>query len=951
MDKGARFFKCDFQVHTPRDMNWTGNKFGVNEEELDSLSDEQKSGIDLDREQFAREYLAKVRDAGLNAIAITDHHDVVFAKIIRRIANEENREIIDSGERNGLVKVFPGIELTLSNPACQSILIFDADFEDQHLDSVIHVLGLTPSDSYLENTAQTLPISQTHVANLNSLHLKLDELTYCKGRYIVLPNLNDGGQHTLLRRGFHESYRKMPCVGGYVDKQISEETGYQNRINGGDVNYGYKAVALISTSDNRFEDGRELGKYSTWIKWAEPTAEALRQACLARESRISQDTPILPQTYIDYIDVSGSKFLGSFKLSFNQQYNALIGGRGTGKSTILEYLRWALCDQTNEYYDRDELSNIEKRRAELIENTLTAAEGSVRVGLMKNGVKHVVKRDTVSKEISLKIGEEDFKSVKEEDIRKLLPVQSYSQKQLSDVGVKTEELKRFIEQPIKDELERIEYEIESQNSKIKSSYSRYMKKREAQLEIENFKLESQSLERQITSIRESLVGVSEEDQKVIKKKSKYDIEENVITSNNSELLSFEEKVDDLIKSLSLYPDPLPSNIEDLENTDLVKEIHAEITKKFDSIKDLAKQIKSEFTEEGLSQLNSAIGQWKNKKESFSVKYEEAKARSQSSQTQLKGIRKIEERISEVNKLISERNKLVKEIGEPEVIFQEANSTWKKLHEKKIQLLNNEADKFYELSKELISAEVTKSIDLVDFKSTLKKIFEGTRIREDRIDALITQVTRSESPLDEYVDIVNEFRLLAETRVSEDKSPKKPDTPKLTESGFSEDHRRKLCLQITTDDWLQISAVELGFTPEFYYITNDEIGDKIKFSAASAGQQATSLLTVLLNQDGIPLMIDQPEDDIDNRAIDQIVQNIWDAKKNRQLIFTSHNANLVVNGDAELVVCCDYQDAHSQTRGELKEEGSIDKPEVKDEITSIMEGGEKAFKLRKDKYGF
>ncbi|HBQ60391.1 MAG TPA: hypothetical protein DD671_12425, partial [Balneolaceae bacterium] len=382
MDKGARFFKCDFQVHTPRDMNWTGNKFGVNEEELDSLSDEQKSGIDLDREQFAREYLAKVRDAGLNAIAITDHHDVVFAKIIRRIANEENREIIDSGERNGLVKVFPGIELTLSNPACQSILIFDADFEDQHLDSVIHVLGLTPSDSYLENTAQTLPISQTHVANLNSLHLKLDELTYCKGRYIVLPNLNDGGQHTLLRRGFHESYRKMPCVGGYVDKQISEETGYQNRINGGDVNYGYKAVALISTSDNRFEDGRELGKYSTWIKWAEPTAEALRQACLARESRISQDTPILPQTYIDYIDVSGSKFLGSFKLSFNQQYNALIGGRGTGKSTILEYLRWALCDQTNEYYDRDELSNIEKRRAELIENTLTAAEGSVRVGLM-----------------------------------------------------------------------------------------------------------------------------------------------------------------------------------------------------------------------------------------------------------------------------------------------------------------------------------------------------------------------------------------------------------------------------------------------------------------------------------------------------------------------------------------------------------------------------------------
>ncbi|MCH8550268.1 MAG: hypothetical protein LAT80_15465 [Balneolaceae bacterium] len=951
MDKGARFYKCDFQVHTPRDINWTGKKFGVKEDELVDLTNDQKNEIDLDREQFAREYLAKIRGAGLDAIAITDHHDVEFAKIIRRIANQENREIIESGERNGLITVFPGIELTLSNPACQSIIIFDANFEDQHLDAVIHLLGITPSNLYLENTAQTLPISQTHVANLNSLHSKLDELTYCRGRYIVLPNLNDGGQHTLLRRGFHESYRKMPCVGGYVDKEISRETGYQNKISGGDVNYGNKAVALISTSDNRFEDGRELGNYSTWVKWAEPTAEALRQACLAKESRISQEDPILPQTYIDYIDVSGSKFLGSFRLSFNQQYNALIGGRGTGKSTILEYLRWALCDQTKEYYDKDELTNIEKRRTELIENTLTAAEGSVRVGVMKNRVKHVVKRDSISKEISLKIGEGDFKSVKEEDIRKLLPVQSYSQKQLSDVGVKTEELKRFIEQPIKDELERIEYEIKLQNSKIKSSYSNYIKKREAQLEIENFKLESQSLERQITAIRESLTGVSEEDQKVIDKKSQYEIEESVITSNNSELLSFEERVDELIKSLSLYPDPLPGNIEDLENSELVKEIYAEITKKFDSIKDLAKQIKNEFSENELSELNALINQWTTKKEAFSVKYEEAKARSKSSQAQLKEIRKIEERINEVNKLIAGRNKLVKEIGEPEVGFQEAKNTWKKLHGRKIQLLNEEADKFYELSKELISAEVTKSIDLVDFKSTLKSIFEGTRIREDRIDALITQITQSESPLDEFIDIINEFRSLAETRVSEDKSPNVPDTPKLTESGFNEDHRRKLCLQVTTDDWLKISAVELGFTPEFYYITNDEIGDKIKFSAASAGQQATSLLTVLLNQDGIPLMIDQPEDDIDNRAIDQIVQNIWGAKKKRQLIFTSHNANLVVNGDAELVVCCDYKDAHSQTRGEIKEEGSIDKTEVKDEITSVMEGGEKAFKLRKDKYGF
>jgi len=70
-----------------------------------------------------------------------------------------------------------------------------------------------------------------------------------------------------------------------------------------------------------------------------------------------------------------------------------------------------------------------------------------------------------------------------------------------------------------------------------------------------------------------------------------------------------------------------------------------------------------------------------------------------------------------------------------------------------------------------------------------------------------------------------------------------------------------------------------------------------------------------------------------------------------LIFASHNANLVVNGDAELVICCDYRGSSDQSGGRIKVEGAIDLTEVRDEITAVMEGGEKAFRLRKEKYGF
>lgn len=950
MDKGAHFYRCDFQVHSPRDRNWTGQKFGVNQEELDNLTPEQKQQIIDDRIQFSKEYLEKIRNAGLNAVAITDHHDVITVKLIRKVAEEENQAFIAASQYEKVVKIFPGIELSLSNPASQCIIIFDSDFSDANLDSVLHFLGINPTNEFEKFTVETQRISQDIIHDLVHLHKKLDELAYCKGKYVLLPNVGNGSQHSILRQGFHEHYRKMPCVGGYVDKAISNDTGYQNKINGGDVNYGNKPVALISTSDNRFEDGREFGKYSTWIKWAEPTAEAIRQACLAKESRISQEEPELPQIFIRSIDVTTSKFLGTFNVNLNRQYNALIGGRGTGKSTILEYLRWGLCDQTIQNSDLDELSIIEKRRSALIQRTLADVGGEVRITMEKNGILHIVKRNSKSREILLKIGDGEFQQVKEDDIRKILPIQSYSQKQLSDVGVKTEELKRFIEQPITNRLDTIKFQLSETGTKLKNSYNQLIRKKEIEQEIENFNLESQSLNNQADNIRKSLKGVSTADQETINKKPKFEKEETIIFNSKNELTVFENKADELLRLLEKYPEPL-GDIEQLENKDLIQSISKEIDSTFVEIKANALALKALFSTEKLSKLNDLISQWNQKKETFETAYELSKSNSQSSQQQLLEIQKIEQRLSEINKIISDRKLLLKEIGTPEEDFSAQRASWQKFHVEKVALLNEQAVKFTELSKNLIKAEVTKSINLQPFKLQLKNIFEGTRIREERIDSVVELIKQSADPVKEYTGILEEFRQLAELKVSEDKTLKIPETPILTNCGFTEDHKSKLCSKITTDDWLRLSASELEFNPEFFYTTNNQLGDVIPFREASAGQQATALLTVLLNQPGIPLLIDQPEDDIDNRAIDQIIRNIWDAKKKRQLIFTSHNANLVVNGDAELVICCDYKDSTSQTRGIVKEEGAIDKKLVRNEITSVMEGGEKAFKLRKDKYGF
>ncbi|MCH8329818.1 MAG: hypothetical protein IH946_00285, partial [Bacteroidetes bacterium] len=546
--------------------------------------------------------------------------------------------------------------------------------------------------------------------------------------------------------------------------------------------------------------------------------------------------------------------------------------------------------------------------------------GEVRVTFELNGTLHVVKRASSNNEILLKIGDGDFQNVNEEDVRRLLPIQAYSQKQLSDVGVRTEELKRFIEQPISRTLTELRSKINDTGKKLGSYYNELVRKKEIQLEIDNYNLESESLNNRVKNLRDSLSGISDEDQKIINKKPKYDSEQIIIDNIGAELSVLEKKADELKELLELYPEPV-EDIDSLENQSLIQEITTEVEQKFLSINKSIDGFKAVFNEESLKTLKSLIGNWEKKKEEYLVSYESAKERAKSSQQQLDEIHRIEQQLAEINRVLNQRKSTLKEIGNPEQNFITQRQEWLSLHSQKLDLLNGEAIKFSELSKGQILAEVTKSLNFEPVRLELKYIFEGTRIREERIQEIENKLLESEDPIQTLDTILEELRSLAEMKMSEDKTKSIPDTPILTELGYSENHKSKLCHKLTTDNWIKLATIQLDFNPEFKYATNKVLGDEIPFQDASAGQQATALLTVLLNQPGTPLIIDQPEDDIDNRAIEEIIKNIWEAKRRRQLIFTSHNANLVVNGDAELVICCDYRESTNQTTGYVKAQGA------------------------------
>jgi chromosome segregation protein len=932
MDKGAHFYKCDFQVHTPRDLGWKGG---------DAVTD-------TERKTYAEELILACRQKGLDAIAITDHHDFAFFPYIRTAAQEELDDVGNPIAAEKRLIVFPGIELTLTSPACQALLLLDADFPLNLLQSVLTALAITPSAATDSRHAEIQRIPQNVVGDLGHLYATLNSHEHLKGRFIVLPNVSETGHGTLLRTGFANFYKSMPCVGGYTDGPVTQfGTGNLGIVSGQNREYGFKAIAVFQTSDNRKRDHVSLGTHTTWVKWSEPTAEALRQACLAKESRLSQVQPDLPSRWITSLSVSNSLFMKRTDVALNQQYNAVIGGRGTGKSTILEYLRWGLCDQAIDDSDSD-IAPVQMRRKKLIADTLHRVDGEVVVSVLLDDVPIIIKRRSKTQEIFLRIGDEDFVEATEDEVRSIFPVQAYSQKQLSSVGVRIEELKRFVELPIKQRLDKVRSAMRDTEAKIRVAYGNVVRKREIEAEIATSSLELTSLSQQLGTLKEGLKGLSEADQETIGLKTLYDNEEHIIENLATSLSLAKDQVTTLSSEIRTEEDEEIKALE-IHNTVLIGAIRAHYSSMLTEVREQMDRLVGLFEGEALQEIEAERKKWQAAKEAFEKKYEGAKAKATVNQQQLRRIREVETRIAEVRRLAASRRAALTALGRPEDAYKELKEEWDRLQTEKMRILADECEKFSALSGGLIKADLSGSLDVESLKVAFKAAFAGMNVKEQKIDSLCQQVLAAPDAIAAWNGILTELEGLA---LHDSKGPAPiPATPVLDRCGVIESEKARLAASFDPGRWLELAVTKLEINPRFVYCTNRTTSEYIGFPDASAGQQATALLTVLLNQEGGPLIIDQPEDDVASKMSPEIVEQIWKAKQRRQLIFASHNANFVVNGDAELVICCDYVTAGDQTAGQIKNLGAIDNGAIREEITLVTEGGKEAFKLRKEKYGF
>ena len=932
-DKGGHFYRVDFQIHTPRDTQWDGDR-------------------PKDRDAWADLFVAKARERGLNAVAISDHHDFTYFPYVKKAASREklpDGEDVSDAER---LIVFPALELTLSVP-CQCIMILDADFPVDRLDDVLKAMHFDPVDPTLDKLPQTTVLPDS--GDINNLHEKLDKNDWLKGRYIILPNVTPKGHKTLLRESFQAKYSAMMSVGGYLDGPVTEldkkkYIGEKRILDGRDANWGSKQLALFQTSDARKADFSMLGEHATWVKWANPTAEAIRQACLAQESRISHTRPATPNVWVSRIVVSNSKFMGRVDVGVNPQCTALIGGRGTGKSTVLDYLRWALCDQPARATEDDEVADPRVRQRKLVEVTLKPYNAHVEVHCVVNGISHVVRRYATDGTVQLRVGDGQFEKVSEASIQSLLPIQAYSQKQLSSVAIRVDELLRFVTSPIQRQLEEIDRKRQEAAGRLRENYGTLQRHRNLSSEIERGNLRIRSLSEQAQSLRDDLAGISEDDRKILDNKAGHDDLKAVqsvwlqhIESAQTGLINLLDSLDSSLEQISM-PASAPATLSG-ETDALLTSTRAALSWLRSAIGELEAEF-SALTEGGgaIAGSSQALA---DKIVEYEAAYRAVKERSSAHEAKLAELANLEEQQRASRELLQRQRAERDALGKPDEKHLKFRTELTVARQEYTNALRAECEALASSSDGLIRATLSTNRGFEAVQLKFKALIAGSNVRSKKIETFFENLADESDPAATWERVLEELESL--TLLEQDAEIDPEQTPTLSSLGLTVADQRRFLSKLTPDGWLDLSLAELSDFPEFEYRAKE--AEYIPFESASAGQQASALLGTLLSQGVTPLIIDQPEDDLDSDTVLQIVSKIWRSKSHRQLIFSSHNANLVVNGDADLVLVCAYRNVGDQSAGHIKEQGAIDVAVVRDEITAVMEGGERAFRLRKEKYGF
>ena len=871
----AQFWKCALQVNP--------HAYGANYRGMDH-------GMD------ASTYAAALRDACLTeriqVVGLADHGSVADAEIMRRV-------LVEAG-----IVVFPGFEVATTEKV-HWVCLFPEDTSEQQLERYLGRLELTnPEDG----------IRPSRLGGQQLLQC-VDEL----GGFCFAAHATSGSG--LLRGKFNNLWADARLRAAQMPGKIDDLPQEYKPI-ALNRNPDYKRdhpVALINAKDVAKPDDLRDPRASTFIKMTRPCFASFLLAFKDPESRVRLSDELQERFYsrIDSISIEGGYFDGlSAKVSGH--LNTVIGGRGTGKSTLLECLRYAM-DVPHKSADAI------RQGDEIVKENLGKAGGRV-VLKLRSAANHM-KPYTVIRRYGEppRVIDEQGNESRLHPGRDLLPrIEIYGQNEIYELARSPGALTRVLDRFLPESAEQ-QTRLDSAMRKLRENSGRLAKAQEQKDEIEGHISQLPKLEEQARQFKEQ--GLEEKLKQVplLEKERQLGprILEEVKRTRDGQR-QFLESLPDLVFLSDKALEGLP---------------HAELLQRGRQLLDnLGMTLRKK-----LGEIDKAIGETETSLAGLVTELSEALA---ASETQLEKEFATLPTVAgkdgkEIGRAYQRLLREIEQVRPSQARLKTVNALVKELEQARRNLLGEISDirsartaakqKAVKGLNKRLAGKLRMTIVPDGLRQPLRQFLQGMPgVGERRT---------------EWVDEAQDLTIMGlVAAVREGRDALLGKGWGLT-SGVAETLTRMTAAQV-----YGLEAIDLEERVSLE-LNVSRTGEQYRaLDRLSTGQQCTAILHLLLLDNHDPLIMDQPEDNLDNAFIaERIVQELRAAKTERQFLFATHNANIPVFGDAEWIGVC----SASEDRAEMPVEaqGSIDIPLIRDHVTSILEGGKEAFMQRKEKYGF
>lgn len=862
---------------------------------------------------FAKAYVQRLTDEGVRVVAITNHN---------KFDLEEFKALKKRGKKKGVL-FLAGVELSVDDGAngIHCLIIFN----DKWIQGDTDYINL-----FLNEVFQDTPNRENENTrckkNLKEL-LKILKDRRAKGRdsFVILAHVED-------RCGFFNELE-----GGRIESLISEASFQEFVLGFQKVRTHDKVVVWKSWFDSCqasipcFVEGSDCKSIAevgaahqqngaskkTYLKIGFPSFEAVKFALQNHSIRFFADEkPSISHTVLKSLELIGGK-LSDKEILFNENLNCFIGLPGSGKSSIIEVIRYVLGNDFPS--EEKEKKHNQTYKEGLVSHFLGSGGKGILTIENAYGHEYTIER-TLNEDVVIKNTDGEILFV---DIKDIINFLYFGQKDLTyqkDKNFNFIFLRNFLEK----EIRPIEREIVDADKVVKELLVKIGK-------IEELKEDRQVHLQELDSLRETLKVYKDHDiDKKMQRQKHFEDDLNFIEKVHKEGLQALQLIRELVlEKIDGIKEMKLEEVESFDNSDEVNQINVELEYIISRLIETNEIIDELLSNEeplgdeegsqvkGIERVNSILVQVKQKESEFREEFEEIRREIQVEEIDIDAYPKITRRVEELSEIISELGQKIQQEKELSASLDSAleqlRLTWHKEKEFYAQAIEKINDK--ELA---VSIVLYEEGDQESFASLLKEICSGSGLHAKR-----------------YKQVAENFRDTIELW-----NALKVDNDRIKNVFPNGDHYLAFKSLILKNNQ-KLLLFRLPYKIGLFYQ-----GKPIE--KHSDGQRASALILFTLGtgkQD--LLLIDQPEDDLNSSDIyKEIVKTLIANKDNAQFVFATHDANITVLGDCEQVVCCSYYDDEMSYST-----GSIDTIESQKHIIKVMEGGEEAFTERNRIYSF